>query len=63
MNRFSLFCFFWCRTIYNWWRQRNHKRMTKDDQHLHMAWEEDYHLQSTDAFDLLDEYLEMSMNH
>lgn len=49
-----------CRTIYNWWRQRKHKRLTKDEQHLHMAWEEDYHMQDPGRLALFDEYLEMS---
>lgn len=47
--------------MYNWWRQRKHKRQTKDEQHLHMAWEEDYHMQDPGRLALFDEYLEMSM--
>lgn len=35
--------------------------MTKDEQHLHMAWEEDYHMQDPGRLALFDEYLEMSM--
>lgn len=46
--------------MYNWWRQRKHKQMTKDDSHLHMAWEQDYHLQDPGRLALFDEYLEMS---
>lgn len=47
--------------MYNWWRQRKHKRQTKDEQHLHMAWEEDYHMQDPGRLSLFDEYLEMGM--
>ena len=47
-------------TIYNWWRQRKHKRETKDESHLHMSWEQDYHLQDPGRLALFDEYLEMS---
>lgn len=50
-----------CRKMYNWWRQRKHKRQTKDEQHLHMAWEEDYHMQDPGRLSLFDEYLEMGM--
>lgn len=46
--------------MYNWWRQRKHKKRTKDETHLHMAWEEDYHLQDPGRLALFDEYLEMS---
>lgn len=48
------------RAIYNWWRQRKHKKSTKDENHLHMAWEEDYHMQDPGRLALFDEYLEMS---
>ena len=41
-------------------RQRKHKKNTKDDTHLHMAWEQDYHLQDPGRLALFDEYLEMS---
>lgn len=47
--------------MYNWWRQRKHKKQTKDETHLHMAWEEDYHLQDPGRLALFEEYLEMSM--
>lgn len=50
-----------CRKLYNWWRQRKHKKQTKDETHLHMAWEEDYHMQDPGRLALFDEYLEMSM--
>lgn len=49
--------------MYNWWRQRKHKRQTKDEQHLHMSWEEDYHMQDPGRLALFDEYLEMSKFH
>lgn len=49
-----------CRKMYNWWRQRKHKAMTKDESHQHMAWEQDYHLQDPGRLALFDEYLEMS---
>ena len=26
-----------CSAFYNWWRQRKHKRETKDESHLHMV--------------------------
>lgn len=48
------------RAFYNWWRQRKHKQLTKDETHLHMAWEQDYHLQDPGRLALFDEYLEMS---
>lgn len=47
--------------MYNWWRQRKHKKQTKDETHLHMAWEEDYHMQDPGRLALFDEYLEMSI--
>lgn len=31
---FATFC---CSAFYNWWRQRKHKRETKDETHLHMV--------------------------
>lgn len=43
------------------WRQRKHKKQTKDETHMHMAWEEDYHMQDPGRLALFDEYLEMSM--
>lgn len=46
--------------MWNWWRQRKHKKQTKDDTHLHMSWEQDYHLQDPGRLALFDEYLEMS---
>lgn len=46
--------------MYNWWRQRKHKKQTKDETHLHMSWEEDYHLQDPGRLALFEEYLEMS---
>lgn len=46
--------------FYNWWRQRKHKQATKDESHLHMAWEQDYHMQDPGRLALFDEYLEMS---
>lgn len=33
---------------------------TKDESHLHMAWEQDYHMQDPGRLALFDEYLEMS---
>lgn len=45
----------------NRWRQRKHKKQTKDETHMHMAWEEDYHMQDPGRLALFDEYLEMSM--
>lgn len=57
INHFGFICI---RKMYNWWRQRKHKRRTKDETHLHMAWEEDYHLQDPGRLALFDEYLEMS---
>lgn len=48
------------RKMYNWWRQRKHRAMTKDESHQHMAWEQDYHLQDPGRMALFDEYLEMS---
>ena len=50
-------------TIYNWWRQRKHKRETKDESHLHMSWEQDYHLQDPGRLALFDEYLEMIIQY
>ncbi len=58
-NRF--FFKFSDRVFYNWWRQRKHKKETKDETHLHMAWEQDYHLQDPGRLALFDEYLEMGM--
>ncbi|XP_055321230.1 anoctamin-5-like isoform X2 [Sitodiplosis mosellana] len=49
--------------MYNWWRQRKHKKQTKDEQHLHMAWEEDYHMQDPGRLSLFDEYLEMILQY
>lgn len=49
------------RKFWNWWRQRKHKKQTKDETHLHMAWEQDYHLQDPGRLALFDEYLEMGM--
>lgn len=46
--------------FYNWWRQRKHTQATKDRSHLHMAWEQDYHMQDPGRLALFDEYLEMS---
>ncbi|KAH8270378.1 hypothetical protein KR018_009200 [Drosophila ironensis] len=46
--------------FWNWWRQRKHKQATKDESHLHMAWEQDYHMQDPGRLALFDEYLEMS---
>lgn len=46
--------------VYNWLRERKHKQLTKDQSHLHMAWEQDYHLQDPGRLALFDEYLEMS---
>lgn len=36
---------------------------TKDESHLHMAWEQDYHMQDPGRLALFDEYLEMSESH
>ncbi|XP_058460055.1 anoctamin-4 isoform X2 [Malaya genurostris] len=49
--------------FYNWWRQRKHKQQTKDETHLHMAWEQDYHLQDPGRLALFDEYLEMIVQY
>ncbi|XP_055534880.1 anoctamin-4 [Wyeomyia smithii] len=49
--------------FYNWWRQRKHKQLTKDETHLHMAWEQDYHLQDPGRLALFDEYLEMIVQY
>ncbi|XP_038111835.1 anoctamin-4 isoform X2 [Culex quinquefasciatus] len=49
--------------FYNWWRQRKHKQLTKDESHLHMAWEQDYHLQDPGRLALFDEYLEMIVQY
>ncbi|XP_053674951.1 anoctamin-5 [Anopheles nili] len=49
--------------FYNWWRQRKHKQLTKDETHLHMAWEQDYHLQDPGKLALFDEYLEMIVQY
>lgn len=46
--------------FWNWWRQRKHKQATKDETHLHMTWEQDYHMQDPGRLALFDEYLEMS---
>jgi DNA-directed RNA polymerase specialized sigma24 family protein len=51
------------RTFYNWWRRRKHKQQTKDESHLHMSWEQDYHLQDPGRLALFDEYLEMSNSY
>lgn len=51
--------FYSFRKFWNWWRQRKHKKQTKDETHLHMAWEQDYHLQDPGRLALFDEYLEM----
>lgn len=48
--------------FYNWWRQRKHKKQTKDETHLHMSWEQDYHMQDPGRMALFDEYLEMSID-
>lgn len=50
------------RKMYNWWRQRKHKKQTKDETHLHMSWEQDYHLQDPGRLALFDEYLEMGIH-
>ncbi|XP_055692726.1 anoctamin-4 [Lutzomyia longipalpis] len=49
--------------FWNWWRQRQHKAMTKDETHLHMSWEQDYHLQDPGRLALFDEYLEMILQY
>ncbi|XP_037032608.1 anoctamin-4 isoform X2 [Bradysia coprophila] len=49
--------------FYNWWRQRKHKKETKDETHLHMSWEQDYHLQDPGRLALFDEYLEMVLQY
>ncbi|XP_075159793.1 anoctamin-5 [Haematobia irritans] len=49
--------------FYNWWRQRKHKQATKDESHLHMAWEQDYHMQDPGRLALFDEYLEMILQY
>ncbi|XP_058122339.1 anoctamin-5 [Anopheles ziemanni] len=49
--------------FYNWWRRRKHKQLTKDETHLHMAWEQDYHLQDPGRLALFDEYLEMIVQY
>ncbi|KAL9909265.1 anoctamin-5 isoform 2-T2 [Glossina fuscipes fuscipes] len=49
--------------FYNWWRQRKHKKDTKDESHLHMAWEQDYHMQDPGRLALFDEYLEMILQY
>lgn len=54
--------FYSIRKFWNWWRQRKHKKQTKDETHLHMAWEQDYHLQDPGRLALFDEYLEMGRN-
>lgn len=54
---------FYCSKMYNWWRQRKHRAMTKDESHQHMAWEQDFHLQDPGRMALFDEYLEMSEFH
>lgn len=46
--------------FWNWWRHRKHKKQTKDETHLHMSWEQDYHMQDPGRLALFDEYLEMS---
>lgn len=58
---FQSFLFVYYRKMYNWWRQRKHKKQTKDETHLHMSWEQDYHLQDPGRLALFDEYLEMGM--
>ncbi|XP_063697061.1 anoctamin-4 [Culicoides brevitarsis] len=50
-------------TVNNWLRQRRHKQLTKDASHLHMAWEQDYHLQDPGRLALFDEYLEMILQY
>ncbi|XP_004518751.2 anoctamin-5 [Ceratitis capitata] len=49
--------------FYNWWRHRKHKAATKDVTHLHMAWEQDYHMQDPGRLALFDEYLEMILQY
>uniref|UniRef100_T1H5H3 Anoctamin n=1 Tax=Megaselia scalaris TaxID=36166 RepID=T1H5H3_MEGSC len=49
--------------FYNWWRQRKHKAATKDETHMHMAWEQDYHMQDPGRLALFDEYLEMILQY
>uniref|UniRef100_A0A1A9WRI9 Anoctamin n=1 Tax=Glossina brevipalpis TaxID=37001 RepID=A0A1A9WRI9_9MUSC len=49
--------------FYNWWRQRKHKKDTKDQSHLHMTWEQDYHMQDPGRLALFDEYLEMILQY
>ncbi|TMW43143.1 hypothetical protein DOY81_011777, partial [Sarcophaga bullata] len=49
--------------FYNWWRQRKHRQATKDRSHLHMAWEQDYHMQDPGRLALFDEYLEMILQY
>ncbi|XP_055378980.1 anoctamin-5 [Condylostylus longicornis] len=49
--------------FWNWWRQRQHKAATKDVTHLHMAWEQDYHMQDPGRLALFDEYLEMILQY
>ncbi|XP_017957771.1 anoctamin-4 [Drosophila navojoa] len=49
--------------FWNWWRQRKHKQATKDESHLHMAWEQDYHMQDPGRLALFDEYLEMILQY
>lgn len=53
--------FFFASVFWNWWRQRKHKKQTKDESHLHMSWEQDYHLQDPGRLALFDEYLEMGI--
>ncbi|KAH8411094.1 hypothetical protein KR222_002376 [Zaprionus bogoriensis] len=36
---------------------------TKDESHLHMAWEQDYHMQDPGRLALFDEYLEMILQY
>ncbi|XP_032575039.1 anoctamin-4 [Drosophila sechellia] len=49
--------------FWNWWRQRKHKQATKDESHLNMAWEQDYHMQDPGRLALFDEYLEMILQY
>ncbi|CRL03590.1 CLUMA_CG016250, isoform A, partial [Clunio marinus] len=49
--------------FYNWWRQRKHKKETKDQSHRHTSWEQDYHLQDPGRLALFDEYLEMIIQY
>ncbi|XP_067612790.1 uncharacterized protein [Eurosta solidaginis] len=49
--------------FYNWWRHRKHKAATKDVTHLHMAWEQDYHMQDPGRLALFEEYLEMIIQY